>query len=245
MEQAPGRIEMVLIVEDDESTGEAIAWSLGRAGLGATLATDGLAGLGALKRGVPDVLLLDLMLPRLDGWALIRGARRLAPQLPIIVISARTNEHDRVEVLRLGADDVVAKPFSMRELVARVQTTLRRASALSGAGRPREVLRLGGLTVDPERLRVEVCGQPASLTPKEFALLSLLAETPGRTVTRDQIHRRVWGAARAHGDRSVDVLVRRLRRKVDEAGSETYVQTDHGLGYRLQVRPSGGHHRST
>jgi DNA-binding response OmpR family regulator len=224
----------ILIVEDDESTGEAIAFHVARAGMEAALVRDGLAALTALRRELPDVLVLDLMLPHLDGWYLIREVREWAPQLPIIVVTARTNEHDRVEVLALGADDVMAKPFSMRELLARVNAALRRQAA-AAAETAREPIMLGDLIIDPELLAASVGGRPAELTPLEFKLLWLLAEHRGRALTRDEIYRRVWGGERGHGDRSVDVLVRRLRRKVDESGgSYTYVQTQHGVGYRLE-----------
>ena len=231
------RARRVLVVEDDETTLEAIAFHLGRAGLRADVARDGLAALTALRAGLPDVLVLDLMLPHLDGWYLIRELRGWAPRLPIIVVTARTNEHDRVEVLAMGADDVMAKPFSMRELVARVAAALRRAEMMLAQGARQPVV-LGELVIAPERLAVTVGGRPAGLTPRELRLLWVLAEHQGRTLTRDEIYRLVWGGERAHGDRSVDVLVRRLRRKVDEVGgTHTYVQTQHGVGYRLDAVP--------
>ena len=177
------------------------------------------------------------MLPGVDGWHLIRQAREWAPRLPIIVVTARTNEHDRVEVLSLGADDVMAKPFSMRELLARVTAALRR-TAVENAQSDRLPVAEGELSIDPERMSVIVAGRPAELTPLEFKLLWTLAEGRERTLSRDEIFRRVWGGERAHGDRSVDVLVRRLRRKVDEVGgSFTYIQTLHGVGYRFQATP--------
>jgi len=227
----------ILIIEDDESTGEAVAFHLRRAGLAPRLETDGLAGLQALKSGLPVVLLLDLMLPHIDGWHLIREVRAWAPNLPIIVMTARTNEHDRVEVLSLGADDVVSKPFSMRELVARVTAALRRAT-LSQPEADRQPIVEGDLVIDPERLIVAISDQPIDLTPLEFKLLWVLVEHRGRALSRDVIYQRVWGADRGHGDRSVDVLVRRLRRKVDEiGGTYTYIQTQHGLGYRFDAMP--------
>ncbi|HEY7513281.1 MAG TPA: response regulator transcription factor [Vicinamibacteria bacterium] len=234
----PSAAPSVLVVEDDESTGEAIAFHLGRAGLRATVAGDGLAALTALRREVPDVLVLDLMLPHLDGWYLIREVRDWAPLLPIIVVTARAMEHERVEVLALGADDVMAKPFSMRELRARVRAALRRRE-VEASGGPPEPVAVGELVVDPELLAAWVAGRTAELTPLEFRLLWLLAEHRGRALTRDEIYRRVWGGERGHGDRSVDVLVRRLRRKVDEVegGRFTYVQTAHGVGYRLEAHP--------
>jgi DNA-binding response OmpR family regulator len=229
---APAR---VLIVEDDESTAEAMAFHMQAAGIEAVVASDGLAGLRSLRSQPPDAVVLDLMLPGADGWHVIREVRTWAPRLPIIVVTARTNEHDRVEVLAIGADDVMAKPFSMRELLARVTAALRR-SAVESAHAERMPLTDGELRIDPERMEVTVAGVPADLTPLEFRLLWTLAEGRERALSRDEIFRRVWGGERGHGDRSVDVLVRRLRRKVDEVpGGYTYVQTLHGVGYRFMA----------
>lgn len=242
MEEPP----RILIVEDDASTAEAVAFHLRAAGMEPTIAHDGPAGLRALRSGAPDALILDLMLPEVDGWHIIREARGWAPRLPIIVVTARTNEHDRVDVLALGADDVMAKPFSMRELIARVTAALRR-TAVENAGSSSLPVSEGELSIDPERMSVIVSGRPAGLTPLEFRLLWTLAEARDRALSRDEIFRRVWGGERVHGDRSVDVLVRRLRRKVDEVGGRfTYVQTLHGVGYRFQATPRrlpGGHER--
>lgn len=227
----------VLVVEDDESTAEAVAFHLRAAGLDPALAPDGLTALRALHNSPPDIVLLDLMLPGVDGWHLIRQTREWAPTLPIIVVTARTNEHDRVEVLALGADDVVGKPFSMRELTARVKAALRRVAA-AGAGPAPEPVREGELTIDPERMTATMAGRPLDLTPLEFTLLWTLADGRERVLSRDDIFRAVWGRERAHGDRSVDVLVRRLRRKVDEVNGEfTYIQTVHGIGYRFLATP--------
>ena len=221
----------VLIVEDDEATGETVAFHLRRAGFEPRLEIDGLAGLAALKQGLPAVLVLDLMLPNIDGWHLIREVRGWAPDLPIIVMTARTNEHDRVEVLGLGADDVVSKPFSMRELVARVTVAHRRVS-----WGQREFTE-GDLVIDPEHLVVKIADQPIDVTPLEFKLLWILAGHRGRVVSRDVIHQRVWRTNRTPGNRSVDVLVRRVRRKVDEiGGGYTYIQTQHGVGYRFEAK---------
>lgn len=227
----------ILIVEDDESTAEAIAFHMRAAGLEPTIAPDGLQGLRLLRDATPDALVLDLMLPGADGWHIIRRTREWAPRLPIIVVTARTNEHDRVEVLSLGADDVMGKPFSMRELIARVTAALRR-TAIEDAGSTALPVSEGELSIDPERMSVIVAGQPAELTPLEFKLLWTLADGRDRALSRDEIFRQVWGGERGHGDRSVDVLVRRLRRKVDEVGgSFTYIQTHHGVGYRFVATP--------
>lgn len=228
----------VLVVEDDESIAEAVTFHLRAAGLDPSHAPDGLSALKALNSNPPDVVLLDLMLPGVDGWHLIRQAREWAPTLPIIVVTARTNEHDRVEVLALGADDVMAKPFSMRELTARVQAALRRVAAAGTASGSVEPVREGELVIDPERMMATMSGRPVDLTPLEFTLLWTLAGARERVLSRDDIFRSVWGRERAHGDRSVDVLVRRLRRKVDEVnGRYTYIQTLHGVGYRFLAVP--------
>lgn len=227
----------VLIVEDDESIGEAVAFHLRRAGFEPRLETDGLAGLQALRGQLPAVLLLDLMLPGIDGWHLIREVREWAPDLPIVVMTARTNDHNRVEVLELGADDVVAKPFSMRELVARVTVAYRRASR-SQTDPERQPITEGDLVIDPEHLVVTIADQPIDVTPQEFKLLWTLVEYRDRGLSRDVIYRRVWRRNRSHDDRSVDVLVRRLRRKIDEIGGDyTYIQTQRGVGYRFAAVP--------
>ena len=232
-----GNRTRILIVEDDESTAEAMAFHMRSAGMEPTVAADGLAGLRALRGAAPDAMVLDLMLPGVDGWHVIRQAREWAPRLPIIVVTARTNEHDRVEVLSLGADDVMAKPFSMRELIARVTAALRR-TAVESARSEHLPISEGELSIDPERMSVIVAGRPADLTPLEFKLLWTLAEGRARVLSRDEIFRHVWGGERGHGDRSVDVLVRRLRRKVDEVGGAfTYIQTLHGVGYRFMSMP--------
>jgi len=199
----------ILIVEDDESTAEAVAFHMRSAGLDPVIAPDGPVGLRALHNSTPDAVVLDLMLPGVDGWHVIREAREWAPRLPIIVVTARTNEHDRVEVLSLGADDVMGKPFSMRELLARVTAALRR-TAIESARSERLPIAEGDLSIDPERMSVIVAGRPAELTPLEFTLLWTLAEGRDGAITRDEIFRRVWGRERAHGDRSVEWLFTRI-----------------------------------
>lgn len=228
----------VLVIEDDRSIAEAIGFHLSRAGMRALIADDGLMGLRALKSDPPDVLIVDLMLPQVDGWFIVQEARRRLPELPVIVVTARTGEHDRVEALSLGADDVLAKPFSMRELVARVRRALERRDALAAAYTHQEPVSVGDLTIDPDRMAASLRGAPIALTPLEFRLLRLLADNRGRALSREEIHRVVWGNERLHGDRSVDVLVRRLRGKVDEKSDRmTHVQTLHGVGYRLEPIP--------
>ena len=229
-------IARVLVVEDDRSIAEAMAFHLGRGGYAAEIADDGLAGIRALRSRPPDLLVLDLMLPHVDGWQIIRDVRGRLPQLPIIVVTARTAESDRIEVLALGADDVLSKPFSMRELVARVNASLRRVTAVAPAEVAAPELAAGDLEIDVAASTVTLAGRPVGLTPREFQLLVALARHAGRVLSRDQIHRMVWDGGRPPGDRSVDVLVRRLRMKVDTpASGYTHVQTLHGVGYRLEA----------
>ncbi len=231
----PGR-RTVLIVEDDESTANALAYHLSKAGFGTSISRDGLAAITTLKGWRPDALVLDLMLPHVDGWSIIEEVRKWAPTLPIVVMTARQEESERLRALRLGADDLLRKPFSAREMVARIEAAMRRVEIT--ADEPEGLASMGDLEIDRARLVVTVGGEVARLTPLETKLLWILAEEQGRTLTREQIFERIWGGERPDGDRSVDVLVRRLRRKVDEgAGNYTYIQTELRKGYRLAAVP--------
>lgn len=231
----PGK-RTVLIVEDDESTANALAYHLSKAGFGTSISRDGLAAITTLKGWRPDALVLDLMLPHVDGWSIIEEVRKWAPTLPIVVMTARQEESERLRALRLGADDLLRKPFSAREMVARIEAAMRRVEI--AADEPPDSSSMGDLEIDRARLVVTVGGEVARLTPLETKLLWILAEEQGRTLTREQIFERIWGGERPDGDRSVDVLVRRLRRKVDEgAGNYTYIQTELRKGYRLAAVP--------
>ena len=231
----PGR-RTVLIVEDDESTANALAYHLSKAGFGTSISRDGLAAITTLKGWRPDALVLDLMLPHVDGWSIIEEVRKWAPTLPIVVMTARQEESERLRALRLGADDLLRKPFSAREMVARIEAAMRRLEI--AVDEPVDTSSMGDLEIDRARLVVTVGGEIAKLTPLETKLLWILAEEQGRTLTREQIFERIWGGERPEGDRSVDVLVRRLRRKVDEgAGNYTYIQTELRKGYRLAAVP--------
>src|SRR5438034_36013 len=185
----------------------------------------------------PDVCVLDLMLPGLDGWKLIETARAEGIGTPIVVVSARGTEHDRVHALEIGADDYLVKPFSMRELVARVGAAARRGvrPAEERRGDPIEIEEL---RIDPREVQAFVDGRSAELTPTEFKLLYMLALDRGRVVTRDELLQKVWGRRETHRDRTVDVFVRRLREKVDRrASTHTFIQTRFGVGYKLEAEP--------
>ncbi len=222
----------VLIVEDEPDIRRLVSLHLERDGFRCRAAATGTEALRELGAAVPDLVILDLMLPEIDGLELcrrIRGDPRSAA-VPIIMLTAKADEVDRVVGLELGADDYVTKPFSPKELVARVRAVLRRS-------RQREVPRIiaaGMLVLDPGRHLVTVGGQPVDLTPKEFDLLRALLEASGRVLTREHLLSRVWGYARAGEieSRTVDVHIRRLRAKLGAEGRR--IATLKGVGYRIE-----------
>jgi len=227
----------VLIVEDDEVIAQGMARHLNAAGFDAAWVGNGDQGLARLRYEKPDVCVLDLMLPGTDGWKLIETARAEGIPTPIVVVSARGTEHDRVHALEIGADDYLVKPFSMKELVARVRAAARR-------GTPREETPRGApieieeLRIDPREVQAYVDGESAELTPTEFRLLYQLALERGRVSTRDELLQKLWGRRESHRDRTVDVFVRRLREKVDRRASRhTFIQTRYGVGYKLEAVP--------
>ena len=227
----------VLIVEDDDTIAEGMAQHLDAAGLDPLRVAAGEVGLARLRYERPDVLVLDLMLPGLDGWALIEQARAEGIGTPILVVSARGSEHDRVHALQIGADDYLVKPFSMKELVARVQAAARRG--VRGVQEDRgEELEIEELRIDPRSVQAFVDGESAELTPTEFRLLYTLAQDRGRVASRDELLQRIWGRRATHRDRTVDVCVRRLREKIDaRAPRHTFIQTRYGVGYSLEPVP--------
>jgi two-component system alkaline phosphatase synthesis response regulator PhoP len=230
----------VLIVEDDDVIAQGMAHHLSVAGFDPVVAGDGDAGLRRLRFETPDVCVVDLMLPRTDGWKLIESARAEGLGTPIIVVSARGTEHDRVHALEIGADDYLVKPFSMKELVARVRAASRRASRREDSPRGEPIL-IEELRIDPREVQAFVDGESAELTPTEFRLLYQLALERGRVVTRDELLQKIWGRRETHRDRTVDVFVRRLRDKIDRrASSHTFIQTRYGVGYRLEPAAKDG-----
>ena len=224
----------VLIVEDDEVIAEGMSRHLAAAGFDPVSVGNGTKGLARLRYEKPDVCVLDLMLPGLDGWKLIETARGEGIGTPIVVVSARGTEHDRIHALEIGADDYLVKPFSMKELVARVQAASRRSIRREETPRG-EPIEIEELRIDPLEVQAFVDGVSADLTPTEFRLLYQLALDRGRVVTRDELLQKLWGRRESHRDRTVDVFVRRLREKVDRRSSRhTFIQTRYGVGYRLE-----------
>ena len=224
----------MLIVEDDEVIAQGMARHLQAAGFDPLWVGKGEAGLARLRFERPDVCVLDLMLPGLDGWKLIETARAEGIGTPIVVVSARGTEHDRVHALEIGADDYLVKPFSMKELVARVRAAARRGVRAQEEHRG-EPIEIEELVVDPRNVQAFVDGENCELTPTEFRLLYALALEQGRVVTRDELLQRVWGRRASHRDRTVDVFVRRLRDKVDRRAEPAQLHPD-PLRRRLQGR---------
>lgn len=224
--------ERILIVEDEASVAEAVAYTLEREGFEVEIAGDGKAALNAFEANVPALVILDLMLPGLSGWQLFSAFRRQA-DVPIIMLTARAEEADRVAGLEMGADDYVLKPFSMRELVARVRTVLRR-SARAERQPPDDRLVAGDLCVDLGSHEVTVRGRAVSLSPKEFDLLAYLMGTPGRVRSRDEIIAAVWGDEEYLDQRTVDVHVRWLRQKLEaDPAAPRHLMTVRGAGYKF------------
>jgi DNA-binding response OmpR family regulator len=224
----------VLIVEDDEVIAEGMARHLQAGGFDAVAVAKGEQGLARLRYEQPDVCVLDLMLPGQDGWSVIETARAEGIGTPIVVVSARGTEHDRVHALEIGADDYLVKPFSMKELVARVRAAARRGVRPQEAPRG-EAIEVEELRIDPREVQAFVNGESADLTPTEFRLLYALALEQGRVVTRDELLQRLWGRRETHRDRTVDVFVKKLREKLDNhASKHTFIQTRYGVGYKFE-----------
>ncbi len=232
-------MQQVLIVEDEPAIVAAVRERLEREGFVVRAASSGEAALSALDEGEPDLLLLDIGLPGIDGFELLRRVRARGLDAPVIILSARGDEIDRVVGLELGADDYVVKPFSVRELAARARVLLRRSAEVA-ALRAQVAATLpatapAGLSIDSARRRAALNGVPIELRPREFDLLALLARHPGQVFTREALLRQVWGQEEFLDTRTVDVHIRRLRARlaaVDPAAAER-VQTEWGVGYRL------------
>ena len=223
----------VLVVEDDPAIRDAVAYALRNDGFDVDLVGDGEAGLQTALGGGFDVVLLDLMLPRMSGTEVCRRLRSESP-VPIIMLTAKGAELDRVLGLEVGADDYVTKPFSMAELIGRIRAILRRRDLdRSGAA---TVIRVGGLELDPIRHEVRVDGDPKRLTPSEFKLLLLLAEQPERVFSRREIMQHLWDSSYVGDQRACDIHISNLRQKVEpDPSNPDRIVTVRGVGYRLAV----------
>ena len=223
----------ILVVEDEKSLSEPLAYLLRREGYEVSVVDNGLAALDAIDQAPPDLMLLDLMLPGLAGTEVCREVRNRS-SLPIIMLTAKDAEVDIVVGLELGADDYVTKPYSSRELLARIKAVLRRRSSDSDAGDG--VLEYHGINLDSDRHQLLVRGEPVSMPLKEFELLELLMVNAGRVLTRGQIIDRVWGSDYFGDTKTLDVHIKRLRSKIELHPSEpTIIVTVRGLGYRFEA----------
>jgi DNA-binding response OmpR family regulator len=221
----------ILIVEDDIKTASLVAIYLEKEGFKTIHAADGQRALELAELKNPIFTILDLMLPKLDGWEVCRELRRLS-DIPILILSAREEELDRLLGLSLGADDYMIKPFSPRELVARVKAILRRARP--NPSRPAGPLLRGGLMLDVEKRRVTLNGQPLSLTASEFKLLNVLMAAPGRVFLREELLNHLYPAGEAVVDRVIDVHISNIRQKIEaDPSTPQYILTVRGIGYRF------------
>jgi two-component system alkaline phosphatase synthesis response regulator PhoP len=225
----------ILVVDDDREIVRLVRTYLEQSSFEVLTAYDGESALHILRRERPDLVLLDLMLPGRDGLEVTRAVKSDSglAAMPIIMLTARVEDHDKILGLELGADDYVVKPFNPHEVVARVRAVLRR---VHGEAAPPRVIQVGDVSIDMDRYLVQVKGKPAHLTPTEFALLRALAEHPGHTLTRSEMIEKGLGYSYEGLERTVDSHVKNLRRKLDEAGEAAcVVETVFGIGYRLSV----------
>lgn len=222
----------ILVVDDEPQIGRLLRTSLSARGYEVALAEDGQRGVELAASWRPDVILLDLGLPRLDGFAVCRLVREWS-QVPIIVLTVRDSEYDKVQALDLGADDYLTKPFGIDELLARIRVALRHAQA-GGPAEP--VLRFGDLTLDLAQRRVSLAQRELHLTPKEYDLLRTLATQAGKVLTHRMLLRAVWGSTYEHDVATLRVFITQLRRKIEaDSARPTRILTEPGIGYRFQA----------
>jgi DNA-binding response OmpR family regulator len=224
-------MKTILVVEDEMKIARLVRDYLEHAGFDVIVASDGGSALSSARGSKPDLIVLDLGLPGLDGLDVTRELRRTS-DVPIVMLTARTDESDRIVGLELGADDYVVKPFSPKELVARVRAVLRRTE--SARAEAPDVLRAGEVEMDMLRRRVSVAGSPVDLTPTEFQLLATFLREPGRVFTRSQLLDAVHGVAFESYERAIDAHVKNIRKKIEPSpGRPRYLLTVHGVGYRF------------
>ncbi|MBQ3463141.1 MAG: response regulator transcription factor [Clostridia bacterium] len=226
----------ILVIEDEQNINDILTFSLGKEGYKTLSALDGLKGLEMALTENPDLILLDVMLPGLDGWEVCKKVREQS-QVPIIMLTAREDEVDKVLGLELGADDYITKPYSMRELAARVKATLRRSAANVTAAQDKapenqDTILSGDLSINVDRYEVSKNGEVIDITLREFELLKFLAQQPGKIFSREKLLENVWGYEYYGDVRTVDVTVRRLREKIeDDPSMPKYIITKRGVGY--------------
>lgn len=225
----------ILIVDDDPNIRQLLQITLQVEGYEVALAEDGAQALQLLQREPVDLILLDLMLPEVDGWQVCRKVRETS-ETPMIMLTAKDDEVDTILGLKLGADDYITKPFSPRELVARVEAVIRRT--IRGNGGSAHVLSFPGLSIDQMRRQVKINGEDLEISPKEFEILWEMGQYPGHVYTRESLLDKIWGYDYYGTTRTVDVHIKRLRAKMEQAQPHySYIQTVWGVGYKFEVTP--------
>lgn len=228
----------ILVVEDDAIIRQTVEYALRRAGFEVSGSADGVEGLQMALTDKPDLIVLDLMLPGIDGYRFAEEVRRVNAEVAIVMVTALDSEADTIRGLDAGADDYIGKPFSMDELLARVRANLRRVRTKAIVDSD-EVIEVGDLRIEPGQLSATVAGEPVSLRLKEFQLLMALAKNDGRLMSRQRLANEVWGYEHLASSRTIDVHIRRLRQAIEEPSAYDYIHTVHGAGYRFEARPKG------
>lgn len=227
-------MSLILVVEDDPIIRQTVSYALTRSGFEVTAVADGTAALEAARSRKPDLVLLDLMLPGMDGYEVAQALRQDDRETAIIMVTALDQASDKVRGLDSGADDYITKPFSMDELLARVRANLRRVRSREALS-TETTIELGDLVMSPKDFTLTVAGRPVKLRLKEYQLLLTLARHPGQLCTRHMLAEEVWGYEHMPSSRTIDVHIRRLRQAVEEPSAYNYIETVHGLGYRFEV----------
>ena len=230
---------LVLVVEDDPTMAEMVSYNLRRQGLDVDVARDGPSGLRRARSQDVSIVLLDVMLPNLDGVQVAEQLRASRPTLPILMLTARGEEDVKLRGFAAGADDYLTKPFSMDELVLRVKALVRRSRAEAIRSETPPEIRFGDLRLVARDFRCWIDDQEVSLRPKEFSLLARLASEPGRLFSRLELAEEIWGYSHLGDTRTIDTHVKNLRRKVEDASTYLFIETVRGLGYRFRLRPKG------
>ena len=223
----------ILVIDDDPSISEVIKHYFESEGYEVKVATDGIEGLNFFKMYEPDMVLLDIMLPRKDGWQVCREIREISPK-PIIMVTAKGDVFDKVLGLELGADDFVVKPFDMKELSARVKAVLRRCQSHTSPA-DEEVVKFENIEISLQKYELKLCGRSIDIPPKELELLYFLASNYNRVFTRDQLLDKVWGFDYLGDSRTVDVHVKRLREKLEGISDKWVLKTVWGVGYKFEL----------
>ena len=226
----------ILIVEDDEVITGTLAYNLSRHGFGVKGATTGAEAMRIAHKMRPDLILLDVMLPGESGIEVCERIRARDQDVVIVMVTAKDAEEDKVRGFEAGADDYVTKPFSMKELVARINANLKR----SETGQRGKILEAGDLQLDTKNFTARVAGEPLDLRLKEFELLAALASAPGELKSREELAKGVWGHAGVGSSRTIDVHIRRIRAALEERSTYQYIHTARGLGYRFEAKPKDG-----